>query len=182
MRVISGSARGTILKTIENLSTRPTTDRVKENMFNLIPGGFYDERILDLFAGSGALGLEALSRGGEDAVFVDSNPKCVSVMKENIEKCRFADKSKVLMMSVEAAFAKLEGEEAFNVVFMDPPYNKNFVIQTLTGLVKYDIIAFDGLVVIDHEHLEVLPESIEGYEKLKERKYGRSVVSIFRRI
>ena len=123
MRVIAGSARRTQLKTLEGMDTRPTTDRIKETLFNMIAPYLYDSIFLDLFAGSGGIGIEALSRGAMEAVFVEKNPKAMACVKENLQKTHFERKGMTMQMDVMTALYKLEGEKQFDYIFMDPPYN-----------------------------------------------------------
>ena len=123
MRVIAGSARSLKLKTLEGIETRPTTDRIKETLFNMISPQMYDCIFLDLFAGSGGIGIEALSRGAKEAVFVEKNPKAMECVKENLKFTRLEKKGLTLTKDVMNALYQLEGEKVFDFVFMDPPYN-----------------------------------------------------------
>ena len=124
MRVISGSARSLRLKTIEGNGTRPTTDRIKETLFNMINDRMYDCRFLDLFSGSGAIGIEALSRGAREAVFVENNKKAVSCIKENLKFTKLIDRAQIIERNAESAVAGLSGR--FDVIFMDPPYDNEY--------------------------------------------------------
>ena len=119
MRVIAGSARRTQLKTLEGMDTRPTTDRIKETLFNMIAPYLYDSIFLDLFAGSGGIGIEALSRGAMESVFVEKNPKAMACVKENLQKTHFERKGMTMQMDVMTALYKLEGEKQFDYIFMD---------------------------------------------------------------
>ena len=126
MRVIAGSARSLKLKTLEGIETRPTTDRIKETLFNMIRPQMYDCIFLDLFAGSGGIGIEALSRGAKEAVFVEKNPKAMECVKENLKFTRLEKKGLTLTKDVMNALYQLEGEKVFYFVFMDPQYNMLF--------------------------------------------------------
>ena len=137
MRVISGSARRLLLKTIEGSDTRPTTDRIKETLFNMLQYQIAGSRFLDLFAGSGAIGIEALSRGAKEAVFVEQNPCAVSCIKENLKTTHLKDRASIMQADVFAALENLEGREenhAFDFIFMDPPYNHQYEQQVLKYL------------------------------------------------
>jgi len=134
MRVIAGSARRTQLKTLEGMDTRPTTDRIKETLFNMIAPYLYDSIFLDLFAGSGGIGIEALSRGAMESVFVEKNPKAMACVKENLQKTHFERKGMTMQMDVMTALYKLEGEKQFDYIFMDPPYNHEWEKQVLEFL------------------------------------------------
>ena len=132
MRVIAGKARGTKLAAPDGLETRPTADRIKESLFNMIASDLYDCRFLDLFSGSGGIGIEALSRGAREAVFVDLSKGALKCIRLNIEKTKFGDKSAVLNTSVEAAFNQFkQHNRKFDIIFMDPPYNKDIIGDTL---------------------------------------------------
>lgn len=140
MRVIAGSARSLKLKTLEGIETRPTTDRIKETLFNMISPQMYDCIFLDLFAGSGGIGIEALSRGAKEAVFVEKNPKAMECVKENLKFTRLEKKGLTLTKDVMNALYQLEGEKVFDFVFMDPPYNMGFEKRVLEYLAGSDLI------------------------------------------
>ncbi len=172
MRVIAGSARRTQLKTLEGNNTRPTTDRIKETLFNMIGYDLYDCNFLDLFAGSGGIGIEALSRGAEHAVFVESHPGAVSCIRENLEKTHLKDRAEVLKMDVFQALRRLDGRQKFDFVFMDPPYNNEFEKRVMELLAELDLLAEDALIITeasletDMDYLEDL-----GFEVEKEKVY-----------
>ena len=150
MRVIAGKARRTMLKTIEGMDTRPTTDRIKETLFNMINSDLYDCRFLDLFAGSGGIGIEALSRGAKYAAFVENNVKAVGCIKENLEKTRFTEDSNVYYMDVFAALKKMDAScEKFDIIFMDPPYNKEIEKEVLYSLANSSIIDEDTVIIVE---------------------------------
>ena len=123
MRVIAGSARSLKLKTLEGLDTRPTTDRIKETLFNIIGPTIYDSIFLDLFSGSGGIGIEALSRGAKEAVFVENNPKAMRCIKDNLRFTRLESRAATMTADVMNALYRLEGEKIFDIIFMDPPYD-----------------------------------------------------------
>lgn len=171
MRVISGSARGRKLKAPEGVTTRPTTDRIKESLFNIIAGDLYDCRFLDLFSGSGSMGIEALSRGAQKAVFVDNNKNSISVINENIRATRFEDKSLVLNLDISSAVSRLGNMgEKFDIIFMDPPYNRGFVESTLTYIIKADILSDDGYVIAEQSQEDKIPQ-IPGLEVFRVKDY-----------
>lgn len=159
MRVISGSARGRKLKAPEGMTTRPTTDRIKESLFNIIAADLYECRFLDLFSGSGSMGIEAISRGAKKAVFVDNNRNSVSVINENIKATRFEERAEVMCCDVSNAIARLGSlGEKFDIIFMDPPYNKGFIESTLTYIVKANILADDGYIIAEQSQEDKIPE------------------------
>ncbi len=171
MRVISGSARGLKLNAPEGLSTRPTTDRIKESLFNIISFDLYESRFLDLFSGSGGIGIEALSRGASKAVFVDHAQSSIKVISSNIEKARFADRAEILCMKADAAAAMLGRRgEVFDIIFMDPPYGKGLTDSTLYSILKAGILAPDGLIIAEQSKQEDIPEA-EGLEVVRIKDY-----------
>ena len=163
MRVIAGSARRTQLKTLEGMDTRPTTDRIKETLFNMIAPYLYDSIFLDLFAGSGGIGIEALSRGAMEAVFVEKNPKAMACVKENLQKTHFERKGMTMQMDVMTALYKLEGEKQFDYIFMDPPYKKGFEEEVLSIIDRSSICTEDTVVIVESS----LDTEIPDFEKLK---------------
>ena len=136
MRVIAGSARSLKLKTLEGIDTRPTTDRIKETLFNMIAPYLYDCEFLDLFAGSGGIGIEALSRGAKEAVFVEKNPKAMECIKENLKFTRLEKKGITLTKDVLNALYQLEGDKVFDYIFMDPPYDQGLERQVVEYLTR----------------------------------------------
>lgn len=175
MRIITGTARGRKLRTLEGNDVRPTTDKVKEAMFSAvqfqIPGAY----VLDLFAGSGQLGIEALSRGAGKAVFVDKSKASVNVITENIAAAEFEDRSRVVFMD---SFDFLHsGNEKYDLVFLDPPYNKGILEQVLPLLECR--MNEGGRIICEHEQRLVLPEKIGSIHLKKKYKYGKIEISQF---
>ena len=149
MRVIAGSAKRIQLKTIEGLETRPTTDRIKETLFNMISGYLADSSFLDLFSGSGAIGIEALSRGAESAVFVEQNPKAVKCIQDNLKVTKLDAKAQAMGTDVISALRRLEGNKKFDYIFMDPPYDQLLEKQVLEYLDKSSLLSEDALIIIE---------------------------------
>ena len=173
MRVISGSARSLKLKTLEGIDVRPTTDRIKETLFNMIQNDIYGCSFLDVFSGSGAIGIEALSRGAKQCVFVDNNSKAIEVINENLEFTKLKEKALVLAKSYEVAVAELESKNMyFDLVFMDPPYDKGYEKNALETLQKSVIINNDTIIIVeasldtDFSYLDSM-----GYVVFKEKQY-----------
>ena len=176
MRVIAGTARSMPLETVKGLAARPTTDRIKETLFNILQPYIPNGRFLDLYSGSGAIAIEALSRGAKEAVLVESARPQLGVIKKNLEFTRLSDRAIVLGSDVMSALSYLEGGEPFDVIFMDPPYDKLMEKQVLFFLKESSLIAEDGLVVVEASSdtdLSYLPET--GFEIFKERNYGKTV-------
>ncbi len=172
MRVIAGSAKRLQLKTLEGLDTRPTTDRIKETLFNMIAPGMYDSVFLDLFAGSGAIGIEALSRGAKEAVFVEQNPKAMECIKENLKYTKLENKGLTLTRDVMTALYQLEGEKYFDYIFMDPPYDKELEKQVLMYLSESQLVYEDTIIIVEaslHTDFSYLADL--GFTILKEKKY-----------
>jgi 16S rRNA (guanine(966)-N(2))-methyltransferase RsmD len=156
MRVITGQARGRKLISPEGYDVRPTTDKVKESLFNIIQFRLNGATVLDLFAGSGQLGIEALSRGAEKAVFVDSSRKSLDVVKKNIELCRFTSQAQTFLCDA-AAFLRTT-KEKFDIVILDPPYHKNLCISALELL--GDAVDDDAVIICETQSDEELPENV----------------------
>ena len=172
MRVIAGKARRLLLKTVLGDTTRPTTDKIKETLFNILQPDIPDCAFLDLFAGSGAIGIEALSRGASRAVFVESDRKACSCIRENLEHTRLADDAVLMSSDVMRALSTLEGKGVFDIIFMDPPYDKGYEKTVLIWLADSSLVSEDTLIVVeasdrtDFSYLEEL-----GYETVKSKDY-----------
>lgn len=149
MRIIAGTARRLPLKSIEGKDTRPTTDRIKETLFNILQPGIQGSVFLDLYAGSGQIGLEALSRGAKEAVFVDNNKKACGCIMDNIRFTRFEEQSKLLTMEAINALGFLEGKYKFDYIFMDPPYASSYEQGILNYLSSSDIVAQDTVIIVE---------------------------------
>lgn len=149
MRIIAGTARSLPLKAVEGMGTRPTTDRIKETLFNIlqdeVPGSYF----LDLFAGSGQIGLEALSRGARYAVFVDNGKKPVACIEDNIRFTKFDKESKVYPTDVLSAMRSMEGKYQFDIIFMDPPYNQEIEKDVLRYLATSSLLKEDTLIIVE---------------------------------
>lgn len=177
MRVIGGIARGHKLETIEGLTTRPTTDRIKETLFNIIAFDLPNCRFLDLFAGSGAIGIEALSRGAQEAVFVEEVSACVEMISKNLQHTKLIDKGSILHMDVRQAIDTLSAsEEVFDIIFMDPPYKLDIVTEALFAIVSKGLLRKDGLVIVEHGADSDLPV-IENLKIVKEKKYKTTIMT-----
>lgn len=173
MRVISGSARRLQLKTVNSLDTRPTTDRIKETLFNILQNDIYDCKFLDLFSGSGAIGIEALSRGAKIAYFSDTSKDAILCIRDNLKTTKLSDKGVVMECSAITAINRLETTgETFDIIFMDPPYNKLYEKEILEKLVDSKI-ADSNTVIIIEASLETTFDYLEnmGYTILKIKEY-----------
>ncbi|MCR5146503.1 MAG: 16S rRNA (guanine(966)-N(2))-methyltransferase RsmD [Clostridia bacterium] len=177
MRVISGTARGTKLNSIEEMSTRPTLDRVKESLFNIINSRIEDSVILDLFAGSGAIGIEFLSRGCRKAYFCDYSNKAVKMIHQNLEKTRLQENAIVLNEDYTRCLEKMvEQKVKFDVIFIDPPYKDDIAVNSVKMVLSLDLLNEDGIIIIETDEKD---REINNLKKLDIniydiRKYGRA--------
>ncbi len=177
MRIISGTYRGLTVTGFDIKGTRPTMDRVKESMFAMIQGHIKNQVVLDLFAGSGNLGLEAISNGAKKTYFVDFNQKAVSTILENIERMRITEAYEVLKMDYKLALKTLASRNIkFDVVLLDPPYRKSFINEILEQLVTMHLLAPQALVVCEYDQEELKSEHLTC---IKERRYGNKYVKIY---
>lgn len=181
MRVIAGKARRLNLKTVPGMDTRPTTDRIKETLFNILQPELADCRFLDLFAGSGAIGIEALSRGAELAVFVEKAPKAAACIRENLKFTRLEADGRLLQMDVLQALALLEKEEPFDCIFMDPPYNQEWERQVLGCLSGSRLVSEDTLIIVEASLATELPYAEELGFQIERRKDYKTNSHIFLR-
>ena len=175
MRVISGTARGTKLYTLEGNQTRPTLDRVKESLFNMINMQIKDATILDLFSGSGAIGIEFISRGAKKAFLCDTSKEAINIIRKNVEKTKMQDKIIILQENFKSCLEKQI--EKFDFIYIDPPYASSFAKEAVEIIIKKDLLKSEGSIVIETdnakqviEELNMLNMPIEIY---KQKKYGR---------
>lgn len=172
MRVIAGSARRLNLKTVPSMDTRPTSDRIKETLFNMINPYLEDINFLDLFAGSGQIGIEALSRGAKQAVFVENDKDALSCIEHNLKITQLEDKSKVMSSDVITALRRLEGKSVFDYVFMDPPYHQMIEKEVLKYLKTSSLITNTSVIIVEasldtqFDYLEEL-----GFSVIKRKEY-----------
>ena len=180
LRIISGKLKGKKLFTLKGMDLRPTSDRVKEAIFDILQNCIQGQEVLDLFAGTGALGIEALSRGAKRAVFVEGSPQSLAVLYKNLEACRLREQAEVLSQEVQRGIKILsERGEAFDLIFLDPPYGKGLARRALQALSGRSILASEALVVAEHSPAEDL-DAIPSLERIDQRRYGSTLVSFFR--
>lgn len=180
MRVTGGTAKGQLLRTPKSRSVRPTTDRVREAIFSILASMSANwSRCLDLFAGSGALGIEALSRNSTWVDFVDREPECCAVIKENLTRTGFLQRAHVYCCSVSKALSFLEGK--YGLVFLDPPYADRSTEEIIMQIAKSELINRDSVIVVSHASRHRLQEKYDGLSLLKERQYGDTCISIFQK-
>ncbi|MBQ9468778.1 MAG: 16S rRNA (guanine(966)-N(2))-methyltransferase RsmD [Clostridia bacterium] len=176
MRIITGSARGTKLQTLDGLETRPTAERVKEAIFSMIQFELDGKRVLDLFGGSGQMGLEALSRGAVKATFVDVNREAVEVIKANAKKTKLFDKCVILNADYKSFIRGNAGKERYDVIFLDPPYALDLVKDALDRVTRAGLAATGALVVCESDRPE--PVEAEGYAVRRHARYGKIYITL----
>ena len=179
MRVITGKARGVQLKTPDGLTTRPTTDRVKEALFSIIQFEIPTARVLDLFGGTGQLGIEALSRGAKSAVFVDAGEPACRLIKENLRRTKLEKDTKVIRSDYLDYLKRCR--EKFDIVFLDPPYAEVFLENALKCITEIDILETGGIIVAERPVGKELPWDFEGFTRSKDYKYGKTLLTIYRK-
>lgn len=178
MRIISGTRRGQKLFEFEGMDIRPTTDRVRESLFNLIQNFVPEAKVLDLFGGSGALSLEALSRGAVYAVICDIDKRSLELIKRNAAALRFEDRLDIVECSAERYCSGTQ--EKFDIIFLDPPYNKGYINPIITAILSSDILSPDGIIVLESDNTDE-HGAFDGLEILKQRKYGRTYITVYQR-
>ena len=177
MRVIAGSARRLLLKAPDGMDTRPTADRVKESLFNMLNPDLYGCAFLDLFSGSGAIGIEALSRGAQRAVLVDASMECAGIIKQNLEVTKLGENAEIINEDVYAAIERLGRRgDKFDIIFMDPPYAAGYYVPVMEAIKKADILAAEGYIVAESAK-GVDFTAAEGFKIFKERKFGPAVMN-----
>ena len=184
MRIISGRARGKKLVEFPGARVRPTADRVREALFSILisrMGSMHDCKVLDLFAGTGALALEALSRGAQSAILVEAHPESIKIIQTNIDGCRMTDCAQVLRGELPAALTLTAKNGPFDLIFLDPPYAQGLAQTTLTRIEALELLSARGIIVVETEKAEVLPEQIGSLVQTDQRHYGVSSITLFER-
>ena len=179
MRVITGTARGRRLKEPADMEQRPTTDKVKESLFNIIQFDIAGRQVLDLFAGTGQLGIEALSRGAQHATFVDCSNKAVALVKENLRRTGLEAQASVLRGDWKEALRR--SEEKYDVIFLDPPYDTELLKNALRQIADIDILSGNGIIACESRADAVLPQLDAPYEQVSQHKYGKIMLTIYTR-
>ena len=179
MRVITGKARGVQLKTPDGMLTRPTTDRVKEALFSIINFEIPGAKVLDLFGGTGQLGIEALSRGAKSAVFVDAREEACKLIRENLKRTKLEQDAKVVRSDYLDYLGRCR--EQFNIIFLDPPYAEVFLENSLNRITEIDILQSNGIIVTERPLGKELPWELEGYTRSRDYKYGKTLLTLYRK-
>ena len=179
MRVITGKARGVQLKTPEGMATRPTSDRVKEALFSIINFDIPGMTVLDLFGGTGQLGIEALSRGAEKAVFVDASETACKLIRENLKRTKLESQARVVRGDYLSFLRSCR--EKFGIIFLDPPYAEEFLENSLKCITEIDILQSGGIIVAERPLEKPLLLDFPGYARSRDYKYGNTLITIFRK-
>ena len=179
MRVITGTARGRKLKELQGRETRPTTDKVKESLFNIIQFDIEGRRVLDLFGGTGQLGIECLSRGAAGCTFVDVRKEAAALIRDNLALCGFTDRARVVQGDYLAFL--IGCREKFDLILMDPPYASGFLEKALEAAAGIDILSENGIMVCESAAETVLPALSEPYRKGKDYRYGKIKLTVYHR-
>ena len=179
MRVITGSARGVRLKTPDGLLTRPTTDRVKEAVFSIIQFEVEGSNVLDLFAGTGQMGIEALSRGASGAVFVDERRDACDLVRENLKRTRLSERAQVVRTDYLAYLKSCR--KSFDLIFLDPPYRENFLENALKSISEIDILSDRGIIICERPAEKQLEGTFPGLVRGKDYRYGKTWITLFRK-
>ncbi|MGM9660652.1 MAG: 16S rRNA (guanine(966)-N(2))-methyltransferase RsmD [Faecousia sp.] len=180
MRVITGKARGVQLKTPEGMLTRPTADRVKEALFSIINFDIPGANVLDLFGGTGQLGIEALSRGARRGVFVDAREDACKLIQENLRRTKLTQEGQVVRSDYMDYLNRCR--EQFSIIFLDPPYAEVFLENALKRIMEIDILQSDGIIVTERPLGKDLPWEFAGYQRSKDYKYGKTLLTIYRKL
>ena len=176
MRIITGVARGIRLETLDGLDTRPTAERVKESVFSMLQFEIENRNVLDLFAGSGQLGLEALSRGALSCTFVEKSLDAMNIVKKNAKKTKLIDKCKILNIDYKDYLRQSKIRDKFDIVFLDPPYSQKIIPEILECLVRFDMLNTNAKIICESE--DDIEYSRAGLETIKHNKYGRAYITV----
>ena len=179
MRVISGKAKGVVLKTPDGMQTRPTADRVKEALFSILQFDLPGTKVLDLFGGTGQLGIEAISRGAKSAVFVDAGDAPCRLIKENLRRAKMEGEGRVILADYLQFLAQCR--EKFDIIFLDPPYAEVFLENAIKKISEIDILQSGGIIVAERPIEKVLDLEISGFSRSKDYKYGKTFLTLYRK-
>lgn len=180
MRIITGVAKGAKLETLDGLDTRPTSERVKESIFSMLQFELENRRVLDLFAGSGQLGLEALSRGALSCTFVEKSLDAMEIVKRNAKKTRLFDKCKILNLDYKDYLRSVRGADKYDIIFLDPPYAQKIIPEILDAIARKDMVSPFGKIICESE--DDIEYKAEGFETVKHNKYGRVFITVLERV
>jgi 16S rRNA (guanine966-N2)-methyltransferase len=182
MRIISGTCRGRKLTPLKGLDIRPTSDRIRETIFNILGPRVRHAQVLDLFAGTGALGLEALSRGAAHAVFVDRSDTACHIIRQNIDQCRFMEQATLIQQDLFSPWTDPGmASRRFDLIFLDPPYGLNYLLKTIEYHNLSEMLSENGIIVAEQDARETLSSTLTGLDIFRQKKYSRTTVSFLTR-
>ncbi len=183
LRVIAGEFRGRRLDRIEGMEIRPTSDKVKESLFNILGETVIDSSFLDLFGGTGGIGIEALSRGAKHVVFIDSSIKSIKVLKGNLEHMKIQEGAEVYNTDYETAIKKLHiNNKQFDIIFIDPPYSKGMAQNALVCIAANPILADDGLIIAEHDTKDAMPDKVGNLVLYRVKQYSNTSLSFYKTV
>ena len=177
MRIISGELKGRRLKAPLDYSVRPTSDKVKEAVFSMIAPYIPESVVVDMFAGTGSLGLEAISRGALRAYFIDRDRSSIALVRENVKTCRVEERAIILAYDYTAALSRIS--EKADIIFLDPPYDAGIMNSCFEHIRAMGILNEEGIIAAEHSSDDVLPDVLAGFIKIKEKKYGKTGVTVY---
>lgn len=178
MRIVAGEFKGRKLQTPENNQIRPTSEKVKEALFSIIAPDIYEAVCVDLFAGTGNLGLEALSRGAAKCYFGDNSRTSIEIVRQNVAHCRAEERAVIYFGSYEKVLNKIY--EPVDIFFLDPPYREGLYEDCFSRIRELELLAEDGMIIAEHSTADAFPDQLAGFTKVKERKYGSMTITIYR--
>ena len=182
MRVITGTAKGKKLLTPKDERVRPTTDRIKETLFNIISPYVRDAVLIDCFAGTGGVGIEALSRGARQAYFIDNHRESIELIKKNLKIARLEEKATTLPVEVSVALRSLAHKNIkADIIFMDPPYHLNIISRLIETIGQKNLLAEDGIIIAEHDNTIELKDQIGSFIKVDQRVYGTTIMSYYKK-
>jgi 16S rRNA (guanine(966)-N(2))-methyltransferase RsmD len=177
IKIIAGKNRGNILKTKEGITTRPTLNRIRENLFNIIRDKVPGSKVLDVFAGSGAIGIEALSRGASEATFIELDKEAYKILKENIVKTNNLDKSKIINGDFRNILKRITN--AYDIIYIDPPYHLNAYEEVLSFIGLNDLLADNGIIILEAKKDTILPSETNDFKCYRDVIYGNTIIKFY---
>jgi 16S rRNA (guanine966-N2)-methyltransferase len=178
LRIIGGTLKGKKLYSVRDMSIRPTADKLRESIFNILSQRVLNAVVVDLFAGTGALGIEALSRGAESALFIDNAKRALSVLRKNIDSCMLNQKANIIKWNIRQNLNCIKSKKQhFDLIFLDPPYDQDLITPTLFNLDKSQSLKNGACIVVEHSLFETIPMDLFAFDLLDQRKYGKTLVS-----
>lgn len=181
MRIITGSAKGRKLAVPQGMDTRPTSDRVKQSLFNILSIRVIDAKVLDAFAGTGNLGLEALSQGAESAVFIENNRNTLKVLQKNVEDLGFQECASIYSSDTLEVLRELQRRAmSFDLIFLDPPYGRGLIEKTIEKISEFSLLGTEGIIISEQDAVDAVPDKVQKISCYRREKYGRTQIAFWR--